>query len=301
MQKQVFNIIFGIIIILLLVFIIFFSLRYIDVIYEFSNLKWIAVFACILSYYIAGVINKNTSIKWLFLLILGVLIFKPFRYLYFPFFFILLFFSISTLILTRRHVKKQYKILLSLIMVTLFMLIMFSQPMILKKENFKKQYDGSVTNTIVIWDFTKEKKTTAILSYQQFIDINKNTVMLSAFEGKTMFVSFWATWCAPCLREKPILDQIKEKHKTKSDVVFVDISIDHDFDAWQSYLQKSDMKGIQLNTDGNEIKIMNEYKFSGIPFHILVSPDGVYKQNDSLQFVDELLRDREKLNSFIKN
>lgn len=39
-------------------------------------------------------------------------------------------------------------------------------------------------------------------------DIEGNGVSLSDFRGKIVLLSFWATWCAPCKRELPILQEI---------------------------------------------------------------------------------------------
>ena len=41
-----------------------------------------------------------------------------------------------------------------------------------------------------------------------------------------MLVNFWATWCAPCIKEMPSLDRLKKKINKNLDVIA--ISVDRD-------------------------------------------------------------------------
>jgi thiol-disulfide isomerase/thioredoxin len=36
---------------------------------------------------------------------------------------------------------------------------------------------------------------------------------LPAFQGQVVLLNFWATWCAPCIREMPSLDRLQAKLK----------------------------------------------------------------------------------------
>ena len=57
-------------------------------------------------------------------------------------------------------------------------------------------------------------------------DFEGHEIQLSSFKGKAVILSFWATWCAPCVEEFPsfikLLDQFPEK------VVLIAISQDYD-------------------------------------------------------------------------
>ena len=52
-----------------------------------------------------------------------------------------------------------------------------------------------------------------------------STVRLSNFIGKPLLVNIWATWCAPCIVEMPMLDTLatREKERLKVLVVSQDI------------------------------------------------------------------------------
>jgi thiol-disulfide isomerase/thioredoxin len=43
-----------------------------------------------------------------------------------------------------------------------------------------------------------------------FADGDGKPVRLTDFKGKVVLLNFWATWCAPCRREMPALDQLQE-------------------------------------------------------------------------------------------
>ena len=42
-------------------------------------------------------------------------------------------------------------------------------------------------------------------------DKNGNEVTLDAYKGKVVIISFWASWCSPCLKELPVLENIQNK------------------------------------------------------------------------------------------
>lgn len=50
-------------------------------------------------------------------------------------------------------------------------------------------------------------------------DLNGQWVEAAAFDGRALLVNFWATWCAPCLREMPVLQQASERHGDRLAVV----------------------------------------------------------------------------------
>lgn len=57
------------------------------------------------------------------------------------------------------------------------------------------------------------------------IDQFGNEHKLSDYEGKTVFLNFWATWCGPCRSEMPDIQQLYEKYgENKEDVIVLGIA-----------------------------------------------------------------------------
>jgi thiol-disulfide isomerase/thioredoxin len=52
-------------------------------------------------------------------------------------------------------------------------------------------------------------------------DLAGKTHRLTDFKGKVVVVSFWATWCKPCLRELSFLKKLKAKHPNKLEILAV--------------------------------------------------------------------------------
>ncbi len=46
-------------------------------------------------------------------------------------------------------------------------------------------------------------------SQTPFLAGNGSEVKLGDFKGRVLLVNFWATWCAPCIRELPSLDRLQ--------------------------------------------------------------------------------------------
>jgi len=54
-----------------------------------------------------------------------------------------------------------------------------------------------------------------------FTDPEGKPVRLSYFKGKPLLVNIWATWCAPCIVEMPMLDELAEREKDRLQVLVV--------------------------------------------------------------------------------
>ena len=63
------------------------------------------------------------------------------------------------------------------------------------------------------------------------------TLALAAFHGRPLVLNFWATWCAPCVREMPTLDRFRREFASTGWQV-IGLAIDR-ADAVQEFLKRT--------------------------------------------------------------
>ena len=97
---------------------------------------------------------------------------------------------------------------------------------------------------------------------------------LSQWQGKFLLVNFWATWCTPCVQEMPELSEL-QKELSNGNIQFIGLGIDSPSNIVEftkkyqiSYpLFAAGMEGTELSRQlGNQA--------GGLPFTVLISPDG---------------------------
>ena len=67
-------------------------------------------------------------------------------------------------------------------------------------------------------------------------DLEGKPTKLSSFGGRPLMVNFWATWCAPCRREIPLLNKIRMQRKAQNAEI-VGVAVDFKDDVLK-YVQK---------------------------------------------------------------
>ena len=105
-------------------------------------------------------------------------------------------------------------------------------------------------------------------------DANGHTVSLASYKGKYLLVDFWASWCGPCRAENPNVVQAYNEFKGKNFAI-VGVSLDKEKDAWQEAVRADKLDWTQISDlKFWESKAVTTFHFDGIPFNILIDPQG---------------------------
>jgi thiol-disulfide isomerase/thioredoxin len=97
---------------------------------------------------------------------------------------------------------------------------------------------------------------------------------LKAFRGRTVLVNFWATWCAPCLKELPSLDALAGE-LAGDDFTVVAVAADPKGPAAaQAFLDKLGIENLTLSADPKLALVIATGGDAKLPLSILYDAEG---------------------------
>lgn len=93
---------------------------------------------------------------------------------------------------------------------------------------------------------------------------------LARYKGKVVYIDFWASWCVPCRKSFPWLNELAKKYP--DDLVVVGVNVDNERAAAMKFLEKYPASfPLVFDPQG---KLAGEYKLEGMPSAVIVDRNG---------------------------
>lgn len=107
----------------------------------------------------------------------------------------------------------------------------------------------------------------------EYKDLARDPIDLTRFEGKVVFLNFWATWCPPCVKEMPSMQRLRE-HFAGQAFEVVAVNMGETPEAIQRFRSELDTQLtflIVLDTEGASY---GKLGLRGLPMTILYDHQG---------------------------
>jgi thiol-disulfide isomerase/thioredoxin len=95
---------------------------------------------------------------------------------------------------------------------------------------------------------------------------------LSEFQGKVVYISYWATWCKPCLMGFRKTIAVREQMEDLG-IVLLNICLDENEETWYSTMGRVPMPGTNLYA-GNDEELKLNYDLSKLPSYYIIDKNG---------------------------
>lgn len=89
-------------------------------------------------------------------------------------------------------------------------------------------------------------------------------------KGKPVFLNFWATWCPPCVKEMPYMNELYPEYKDKMD--FIVASVDSKQDDVVTFQKKNNYAFPIYYAKNSEVS--SAYGLQGIPTSFIIDGKG---------------------------
>ena len=119
---------------------------------------------------------------------------------------------------------------------------------------------------------------------------DKPNIKLSELEGKTLYIDFWASWCAPCVLSLPLYNEMHHKYKDQG-LEVIAVNVDNPIEDGLDFLLDTPLDFLIPQDPEGDISEL--FGVIGMPSSYLISPDGTVKmvhmgfRNGDMQTIEE--------------
>ena len=106
-----------------------------------------------------------------------------------------------------------------------------------------------------------------------FDDFSGNEIDLKNYLGRLIIINFWATWCAPCKKEMPSLDNLYQDNNFKNLQIFAVNMEQPNALKTKKFFTDLNIQKLEIFFDPN-LNFVKEFKLRGMPTTVLINKKG---------------------------
>jgi thiol-disulfide isomerase/thioredoxin len=129
----------------------------------------------------------------------------------------------------------------------------------------------------------------------ELTELSGTAIDLSEYQGKPVFINFWATWCKPCIQEMPTIAEAQKLHE---DVIFL-LASNEEPSQIEKFIKRHDYDFHYVH-----LKNMEALNIRALPTTFIFNPEGKLKYSETgfrvwndpanTQLIDSITNDYEK-------
>jgi peroxiredoxin len=103
--------------------------------------------------------------------------------------------------------------------------------------------------------------------------LDGETYRLSSYRGRVVFINFWATWCEPCKKELPAMQQFAVENDRATVLA---VNVDEPADSVQAFLTEFGATELTVLLD-SDLTAYDAYGVNRLPITFVVDPGGTVR------------------------
>jgi peroxiredoxin len=127
------------------------------------------------------------------------------------------------------------------------------------------------------------------------INSKRDTVHLSDYANRYVYLSFFAPWCTDCLEQFKKQEQLFKKFGDK--IYFISVDIDDDTTAFKNFVKQNPKYAWTFLRMGKQKDVVIQYSAATVPLYYLINMQGNFIQSPALKPDEAIER---KFNELLK-